>query len=325
MLLIGDIGGTNTRLALFEDKRPIKLIKENKFLSSHYSSLLDAIRVFLKNESEKITAASFGIAGPVKDGKCKTTNIPWEIDSGEIAKVLNIQNVYLLNDLEANAYGIECLNHSDFFTLNEGEISNGNACVLAAGTGLGEAGMFFDGKRLQPFACEGGHSDFAPLNDLEIDLLKFLKKKYEHVSYERILSGPGIYNLYEFLISSGLEEKSKKLENELKDESEPQILITKKAIAKEDKTCSRVIDWFCSMYGAEAGNMALKLMASKGVYIGGGIAPKIVDILQKGNFMKAYADKGRFSKLLMSMPVKIVLNDRAALIGAANFALISIL
>ncbi|NGX28737.1 MAG: Glucokinase [Candidatus Anoxychlamydiales bacterium] len=324
MLLAGDIGGTNTRLALYEYKRPLKLIKEHRFLSSNFSSLLSAIKSFLKDEKDKLEAASFGVAGPVKNGRCQATNIPWLIDIHEIAKDLNISKAYLLNDLEANAYGIELLKENEIYTLNEGDKDAiGNACIVAAGTGLGEAGMYFDGKRLKPFACEGGHTDFAPQNDLEIDLLKFLQKKYGHVSYERIITGPGIYNLYEFLVENELEPRDESLENELKNLAEPQVIITQKGVNKDNKTCERVINWFISMYGAEAGNAALKFFALGGVYIGGGIAPRMIDKLKEGAFMKAFADKGRFSKLMMSMPVKVILNDRTALIGAYNFALIN--
>ncbi|NGX62701.1 MAG: Glucokinase [Candidatus Anoxychlamydiales bacterium] len=323
MLLSGDIGGTNTRLALYEYKKPLTLIKENRFLSSSYSTLLSAIHDFLKDEKTQIEAASFGVAGPVKDGKCQTTNIPWFIDIFEIKKDLKIEKAYLLNDLEANAYGIECLKEKEFLILNEGEDVKANACIVAAGTGLGEAGMYFDGKRLKPFACEGGHTDFAPQNDLEIELLKFLQKKHGHVSYERVLTGSGIYNLYEFLVENGHEPKDEQLDEELKNHVEPQVIITKKGMNKENKTCERVLDWFSSIYGAEAGNAALKFFALGGVYIGGGIAPRILDKLETGNFMKAFADKGRFSSLMMSMPVKVILNDRAALLGASNFALLN--
>ena len=250
MLLSGDIGGTNTRLALYEYNKPLKLIKEERFLSSNYSTLLSAIHAFLKDENVKIEAASFGVAGPVRDGRCQATNLPWLIDIHEITKDLNISKGYLLNDLEANAYGVECLKENELFVLNEGdENAKGNSCIVAAGTGLGEAGMYFNGERHLPFACEGGHTDFGPQNDLEIGLLKFLQKKYSHVSYERILTGAGIYNLYEFLVENNIEPKDEKLDNELKNHSEPQVIITKKGVNKENKTCERVIDWFISMYG----------------------------------------------------------------------------
>lgn len=322
MLLVGDIGGTHTRLALFEYEKNPKLIRENKFLSNNYSSLTSVIREFLKNVHIKIEAASFGVAGPVKKGVCQTTNIPWLINIEEIAKELNITKAYLLNDLEANAYGVSCLKEKDFYVLNKGENNPAaNACILAAGTGLGEAGLFFDGKKLKPFACEGGHTDFGPQNDLEIELLKFLKAKFGHVSYERILSGSGIYYLYEFLVQNKIEPRIESFEKELEISSQPQIIITQKGVNKENKTCERVIDWFVSIYGAEAGNAALKFFALGGVFIGGGIAPRIVEKIKEGNFMTSFANKGRFSKLMMSIPVKIILNDKATLLGAQHYAI----
>ena len=322
MLLVGDIGGTNTRLSLFENSLPLKEVKEKRFLSNNYPSLLAAIKNFLENDKVKIDAASFGVAGPVKKGICKATNIPWIVDVNEIAKKLNISQVYLLNDLQANAYGVFCLKPEDVYVLNEGEINaKGNACILAAGTGLGEAGMFFDGEKLIPFACEGGHTDFAPRNELEITLLRFLQKKYVHVSYERILSGSGIHNLYDFLIHNKIEATNEQLQQELEKHPEPQLIITKKGVNKEHRACERAIDWFVSIYGAEAGNAALKFLAVGGVYIGGGIAPRILEKIKEGEFMKSFADKGRFARMMMSMPVKVILNDRASLYGAGYYAL----
>ncbi|NGX56538.1 MAG: Glucokinase [Candidatus Anoxychlamydiales bacterium] len=322
MFLVGDIGGTNTRLALFESNQ--KCIKEKRFLSSNYNSLIEAINDFLKNEKVKIKAASFGIAGPIRNGKCQTTNIPWIIDSNEIRTHLNIKNVYLLNDLQANAYGIEVLKEDEFYVINEGiKDQKGNRCLLAAGTGLGEAGLFFDGKKHIPFACEGGHCDFAARNELEIEIFKFLEKKYSHVSYERILSGPGIYNLYSFLYESKLEQSPSEFHKEIQNSKEPQIAITKKAISSEMKICERTIEIFVSIYGAEAGNFALKTFALNGVYIGGGIAPKILEKLKEGHFFKSFIDKGRFSSLLESIPIKVILNDKAALLGAAYYASIN--
>ena len=324
MLLVGDIGGTHTRLALFEYSGPMRVIKEHTFLSSNFSSLLATIHTFLKDEKAKIEAASFGVAGPIKYGKCKTTNLPWLIDINEIASDLKISDAYLLNDLEANAYGIDLLKEEDFFVLNQGDTkAKGNRCILAAGTGLGEAGLYFDGISFKPFACEGGHTDFGPLNDLEINLLKFLKKKYGHVSYERILSGMGIYNIYEFLVENNIENKDELFQQELNNHPQPQLIISQKGVDKENKICERVIDIFVSVYGAEAGNAALKFFALGGVYIGGGIAPDILDKFKEGIFMRSFADKGRFSKLMMSMPVKVILNSKTTLFGAYHFAMLN--
>jgi glucokinase len=240
-----------------------------------------------------------------------------------VAETFNIKDVFLINDLEANAYGIECLKEEEFLTLNEGTPQKGNACLIAAGTGLGEAGLYFNGKTYNPFACEGGHTDFAPRDDREIELLKYLQKKYGHVSYERVVSGPGIQKIYEFLIDTKVEPKIESFEKELKKHAEPQILITQKGVNKEIKGCEKAIDMFISAYGAETGNLALKMFALGGVYVGGGIAPKMVDTLQEGMFLKSFADKGRFSSLMMSMPVKVILNDKAALLGAARYAVIN--
>jgi len=324
MLLAGDVGGTHTRLALFEYKTPMKLVTEYKFLSNNYASLLSVVHHFLKDKKKNIEAACFGVAGPVRNGKCKTTNLPWLIDVDEIARDLKISKAYLLNDLEANAYGIETLQEKDFFVLNEGDLkAKGNKCIVSAGTGLGEAGIYFDGENFHPFACEGGHADFAPRNDLEIELLIYLKQKYGHVSYERVLSGPGICNLYEFLVKNKIEMLEASLEKEIDKHPQPQILISEKGVNKENKLCEKVIDWFVSAYGAEAGNAALKFFALGGVYIGGGIAPRILDKFKEEIFMRAFADKGRFSKLMMAMPVKLILNENTALYGAYRFAILN--
>ena len=228
MLLVGDIGGTNTRLALYDYNEKIKQIIEHRFLSSNFDSLNSAIDFFLKEfgNNKDIKAASFGVAGPVKDGACNATNIPWVVDVNDLKKKLKIENFYLLNDLQANAYGINLLKEEEFFVINKGKKVEGNSCVVAAGTGLGEAGIYFDGKKNIPFATEGGHADFAPRNDIEIDLLKYLQKKYGHVSYERILSGMGINNLYRFLVDVKKVKIEKKLDEEIKNSKEPQVLIT---------------------------------------------------------------------------------------------------
>ncbi|MBN2479770.1 MAG: glucokinase [Parachlamydiales bacterium] len=323
MLLVGDIGGTNSRFALFEYKWPLKLLKEDRFLSTNYDSIHSAIKHFLENEKIDLKAASFGIAGPVKEGRCKATNIPWMVDVSELKEELNCENVYLLNDLEANAYGIEVLNEDEFYTINEGEKNVlGNRCLVAAGTGLGEAGLYFDGKKYRPFACEGGHTDFGPRNDIEIELLKYLREEFGHVSYERILSGPGLYSIYKFLIDRGYEQRVSSFDHSLASVRQPQVLITQKGMKKEIKVCEVAVDLFISIYGAEAGNAALKFFALGGVYIGGGIAPKMLEKIKEEHFMRAFSEKGRFSDFMRKIPVKVILNDKAALLGAAQYALI---
>jgi glucokinase len=320
-ILAGDIGGTKTQLGVFKYQGKLLSVKEQRFNSNEYSSLTLAVEKFLKNESFKIERACFGIAGPVRDGKCKTTNLPWTVSAKEISELNSINQVYLINDLEANAHGIQCLSPYDFYVLNEGVPGQkGNAALISAGTGLGQAGLYWDGSKYHPIACEGGHCDFAPRCEKEVALFKYLKKRYDHVSYERVVSGPGIYNIYQFLVDTKIEKKVAELENDLKKSLAPQNIISEKGSTNEVELYGRVLDCFASIYGAEAGNLALKYFALSGVYLGGGIAPAIIQKLKEGPFMKAFVDKGRFSSLLKSIPVKIVLNDKAALLGAAQYA-----
>lgn len=311
MILAGDIGGTNVRLALFEGR---KKKREQKYKSASYPNLETIVQEFLQ---EKVEKAAFGIAGPVKEGRCKATNLPWIVDSSHLAKECRIPHVSLLNDLEANAYGLRALSSEEFFVLNKGDSDvKGNGALISAGTGLGEAGLYWDGAALHPFACEGGHVDFAPRNDLEWELYKYLEKKFGHVSYERVLSGPGIENLYHFLIDV---KQEKPLSGNISDLPRE---ISKRAVEKTSPLCEKVLRWFSSIYGAEAGNAALKFLAISGVYLGGGIAPNILPFLQEKTFMEAFTGKGRFQKLLAQIPVKIVRNEDTALLGALEYALL---
>ena len=315
MILSGDIGGTNTRLALFESE---KKIAEERFLSRNYPNLLPIIQIFLKQHKiSDISRASLGIAGPVHNGQCRTTNLPWVVDGQELERDLKIKTVFILNDLEACAWGLRLLQSQDLLLLHAGESRKGNVALIAAGTGLGEAGLFWDGKKHCPFACEGGHTDFAPRDDREIDLLLYMKKIYGHVSYERIISGPGLYHLYQFLIASGRERASREVQHEmtLKD---PSIVITD--WSERDPACTHTVDWFISLYGAETGNLALKILALGGVYISGKIAKNLQNVIKQGGFIKAFQDKGRFSELLKTIPVHLVLNDDTAILGAAEYA-----
>jgi glucokinase len=312
MILAGDIGGTKTHLALFEKGT---IVAEEKYASREFPSLSDILALFLRKQGV-VKKACFGIAGPIKEGRCKATNLPWIVDAQELENALKIDAVFLINDLEANAYGIRSLSDEEFFTLNEAAPSSlGNQVLISAGTGLGEAGIYWDGTKHHPFACEGGHSDFSPQTELEMELLRYLRKKFGHVSWERLLSGPGIYNLYRFLIDLRLETPTEDF-----GEEDPAKVITERAVKKECKTCVRTLKWFTALYGAEAGNLALKMLALGGVYIGGGIAPKILSALQEKEFMKAFIDKGRFSTLLSQIPVKVILNENTALLGAERYA-----
>ncbi|HSX13826.1 MAG TPA: glucokinase [Chlamydiales bacterium] len=316
MILAGDIGGTNTRLAFFEGNT---MIVEQKFRSKNYQSLEEIIHVFLEQQKKEFSSACFGVAGPVVNGKCIATNLPWVIDVANLRSVCKISSVSLLNDLETKSYGIRVLRKDELYVLQEGKKQSGNQALIAAGTGLGEAGLYWDGKDHHPFACEGGHTDFAPRNDLEIELLIYLQKKYQHVSYERVVSGPGIPLLYQFLIETGKEIHSKEIENAMKVKDAP-FVIAEWALKHQDPACLRTIHWFLSLYGAETGNLALKFLSLGGIYIGGGIAPSMIQQMRDGEFLSSFRSKGRFQELLESIPVFVILNDDASLLGAAYYA-----
>lgn len=312
MFLAGDIGGTKTHLALFDVNK--KKIREQKFPSREHASLEEIVVSFLG--SETVEKACFGIAGPVRNNMVQTTNLPWKVD----AKNFSIPKVQLLNDLESNAYGLFELTEGQLLCLNKGRAdAKGNQALISAGTGLGEAGLYFDGQKLHPFPCEGGHVDFAPRNEEEIGLLRFLMKKFGHVSSERLLSGPGIYNIYTFLAERGDLEKDTDVESV--SEGERPKVISDKGCGKSSPICVKTIELFTLLYGAEAGNCALKFMAYGGVYIGGGIAPKIQSFITSGLFMKGFKEKGRFEKIMDSLPVYMVLEPETALLGSMHYAI----
>ncbi len=323
MILAGDIGGTNTRLAIFEQAgEGLKIVKKQTFPSREYVCLEEIIGKFLAERDPKIDHACLGIAGPVKEGRCEATNLPWIVDSTVVANKLGLPSVELINDLEANLYGIATLDVDDFTILNEGdENSQGNAAIIAAGTGLGEAGLYSDGRQYYPFACEGGHSDFAPRNELETKLLHFLLNRFESVSFERVLSGPGLFNIYQFLRDTGHGKEPQWLAEEMQ-QKDPAAVISKAALNNKSELCALALDLFVSLYGAEGGNLALKIMATGGLFIGGGIAPKIVQKLSDGAFMKAFTAKGRFGSFMEAIPVRIILNDKTALRGAAHYVML---
>lgn len=318
-ILAGDIGGTKTHLALFGERH--KILFEKKFASKEYSSLLDIVKEFLKEHPAPISRACFGIAGPIVHGRCTATNLPWIIETSTFVQELGTKQVFLINDLVANAYGLRTLAPDEFAVLNPGSPDSvGNQALVSAGTGLGEAGLFWDGKEHHPFSSEGGHTDFGPRDELEMEFLRYLKMRFgAHVSYERILSGPGLYNLYHFLIDMSLEKPSDAVTQALA-KGDPARAITEQALKNEDKTCARALEWFSSLLGAECGNVALKFLATGGLFLGGGIAPKILPVLQKNGFMKAFTAKGRFAQILSQIPIKVVLNPNTALLGAEYFA-----
>jgi glucokinase len=321
MLLAGDIGATNTRFALFEEGRELVKVAEGRYLSNNYPTLLPIIQTFLKQQKNpKISRAAFGIAGPVRNGRCQATNIPWIVDSQELQKDLGLSPISLLNDLEATAWGLRVLSPHDLHVLHAGEPKlTGNAGLIAAGTGLGEAGLYWDGREHRPFACEGGHTDFGPRDDREIELLKYLKKIYGHVSYERIISGPGLYHLYQFLIAAGHYKPSVIVQKEMT-QKDPSAVISEWGLQNRDPACVCAVEWFISLYGGEAGNLALKLLALGGVYVAGKIASIYREHIKKGAFVKAFLDKGRFAPLLSTISVYLVLNEDCAILGAAEYA-----
>ena len=321
MILAGDIGGTKTILVLFrvEGKQLIQ-VRQEIFPSKAYAGLEEVIQKFLLKSEGSTESACFGVAGHVIKGRCETTNLPWIVDAEQIGKQFGIPQVVLLNDLEAMAYGTIGLTEKEVYILNAGNIDlHGNRAVIAAGTGLGEAILFWDGRGFRASASEGGHTDFAPRNSIEIRLLEYLLKSFDRVSYERVLSGQGVFNIYRFLRDTGHGEEPSWLSVRLAVE-DPAAVISEVALARKDDLCVKTLEMFVSIYGAEAGNLALKSMSTGGVYIGGGIAPKILDALLDGRFLKAFLDKGRYSQLMGQIPVRVILNDKAALLGAARYS-----
>lgn len=324
MILAGEIGGTRIRLAAFEVAgNKLSCVVEKLYPSQEHNSLADVIATFITSEGIPVHSACFGVAGPVRNGQSKISNLPWTINSKELAQQLKLSSVGLLNDLEAYAYGIDALESKDFVTLSEGsEDAEGNRAVISARTGLGVAGLYWDGFRHHPFACEGGHSDFAPKSAMEMELLSYLQKKYKRVSCERILSGPGIKNIYDFLRDSKKAEEPEWLKKQMSEAPDPPALISKLAAETKASICEQAMSIFVTIYGAETGNCALNFMSTGGIFIGGSIAAKNLSKMKDPLFMNAFFDKGRMLPLLKEMPVKIVLNDDAGLMGAARYTLV---
>lgn len=345
MILAGDIGGTKTTLALYdwttERTEPLRL---ESFHSADYKSLEEVLTEFLTppkpptpldeldvadKEAEealppvepvRLSAACFGVAGPVIENHSRTTNLPWVVDGSAIAKQFDIPRVQLLNDLEATAYGILWLRPDELEVLNPGSPPRKRQALalIAAGTGLGEGILFWDGKSYRPMPSEGGHADFAPTNDYEIDLLRYLRTQYLHVSYERVVSGPGLHAVYEFIRESKRNEPTW-LAEKIK-AGNPVAEIAAAGLQGQAEIAVQALDLFASIYGAEAGNLALKALSLDGVYVAGGIAPKIITKLKDGTFLKAFTNKGRYKRLLSTIPVKVVMNQEAGLLGAASVA-----
>lgn len=345
MILAGDIGGTKTNLALYDwTTERVDPIRLETFHSADYKSLEEIVAEFLippkpptpldaleeepeapapeppPTEPVKLSAACFGVAGPVIDNHSRTTNLPWEIDGASIAAQFQIPHVQLINDMAATAYGVLWLRPDEMDVLNPGTPTKRRhaLALIAAGTGLGESILFWDGKSYRPVPSEGGHTDFAPNNDQEIELLRYLRSQYLHVSYERVLSGPGLQSIYEFLRDTKKNEPTW-LAEKIK-VGNPPAEIAEAGLKGQADIAKQALDLFAAIYGAEAGNLALKALALDGVYVAGGIAPKLITKLKDGAFMKAFTNKGRYKRLMTGIPVKVVMNQETALLGAASVA-----
>lgn len=322
MILAGDIGGTKTNVALFEIAETEKPLAQRSFPSGKYDSLESIVAEFVAEHQPEVTHACFGIAGPVKDGQVRTPNLKWMVDRRTLAQKLKLERVNLINDLEATAYGLEGLGEAQLHTLNEGqEERGGHRALIAAGTGLGMAGLFYDGSHYRPIASEGGHIDYAPRTAIEQELLNYMHAQLGgRVSYERVLSGPGLLNIYSFLRDHKHGEEPAWLAEQIK-EGDGSAAVSIAGLGGKSELAVKALDLFADIYGAMAGNLALILKATGGLYVGGGIAPKLIEKLTDGTFMRAFEDKGRMSALVSNIPVRVVLDDKAALYGAARCAL----
>ncbi len=323
MILAGDVGGTKTVLGLFEEEgNGLRCVRRSTLVNAEHATFDAVVEAFLASDARlPLGSVCLGVAGAVIDGRVHTTNLGWDLSESELAERLQVSQVRLLNDLEAAAYGVLFLDASELCSLNPHSAPDrpGNAAVIAAGTGLGEAILFWDRTHYHPIASEGGHTDFGPRNDEEIALLRYLRAKLGgHVSYERILCGAGLYDVYSFLRDSGFATESEALREQL-GVGDPSVTISTLGLAGKEPLCTKALAMFSEIYGAEAGNLALKCLALGGVYITGGIAPKILPALQDGSFLRGFFDKGRFRPLLEALPVRVAINSDAPLIGAAYY------
>jgi len=322
VILAGDVGGTKCNIALFAEKGgKLHVVFKQRFASKDFARFDLIIKEFTQQAAphltdEKVRAAGFGVAGPVINNRIHATNLPWVIDADSLSKELGVKAIALMNDLGATGHSLDHLPAEDFVVLNQGTpVQGATRALLGAGTGLGQSILFWDGNRYRLVPSEGGHSDFAPHTDQQIELLKFMRKRYPQVSWELILSGRGFRTIHEFLSSS--------VKHPIFDDpdADPAPFITKTGLSKECPVCVQTLDLWTAIYGAEAGNLALKVLALGGVYVAGGIAVKILPKMQDGTFFKAFRDKWQFAEMLSNVPVSVVLNESAPLIGAAYEAL----
>lgn len=318
-ILAGDVGATHTRLAVFtaDPRGPATF---ESYPSHDHAGLEEMVQTFLASHPADLDAACFGVAGTAQGGHVKTINLAWEVDAASLARVLGLKSVSLINDLAANAYGIAELAPDELEALNPGvPAPDGAMAVISAGTGLGEAGVLPDGDGVRVIPTEGGHTDFGPRSDLEVELYRYLAAEDAHVSYERVCSGMGLLNIYRFLRGRSRTPEPPWLTAEIA-ARDAGAVISRAALGQRDPVCVQALDVMVSIYGAEAGNLALKYLATGGVYVGGGIAPQILPKLRDGTFIRSFIAKGRFAEILERLPVQVILNDRTALLGAAHYA-----
>ena len=318
MILAGDVGGTKTNLALYASAGNKRCLVRT-FRSRDYSSLGKIIQTFLA-ETGKVSLACVGVAGPVRGGKCRMTNLGWNVDQESIRLVCGAQAAYLINDIQALAFAVPYLQRNSLAYLQKGKADpEGNIAVAAVGTGFGQAALLRAGGGYLPLSSEGGHVDLAPRDKREVALMNHLKKKFGRVSVERVVSGPGIYEVYQFLLKTEKQRENARVKKRLAEEDPSRVIISE-GISGESAVCSETVRFFCRLYGAVAGNLALQYNATGGVALGGGVSPAILSAMKKGEFMESFLDKGRFREHLEKMPVKVILDESAALLGAARYA-----
>ena len=321
MILAGDIGGTKTYLGLFavEGSR-VRTVEISSFKTRDFTSLEDLVVQFIHGR-DPIRSACFGIPGPVVDNRVEATNIPWKLNGYDLARAAGIRRVYLVNDLVATGFGLGILSPEETLVLNEGHKNGPATCALvAAGTGLGECILYWNGFEHVVLPCESGHSDFAPHDDLQIELLRWLRKTHPYVCLERVLSGPGLVTIYEFLRETGRGKENSAIAAQMLS-GDPAAIIARAGQCNECELSKQALDLFLSVYGSEAGNLALRVVALGGIYIGGGIASKLGNLFTNGIFMKSFLEKDRMQDFMPQIPVRVVLNDRTGLLGAAQYAL----
>ncbi len=324
ILLAGDIGGTKTDLALFSPERgPGAPLAEATFASARYPSLEALVQEFLGSVRSPVFAACFGVAGPVMHGQARITNLPWVIDEGRLSEALHLTSVRLLNDLDAIAHAVPTLQPVDLETLQAGSaVSGGAIAVIAPGTGLGEAFLTWDGRQYRAHPSEGGHADFAPSTALELEMLRDLQQQFGHVSYERVCSGRGLPNIYAYLKATGHAEEPGWLADELAAAADPTPVIIRGALNDPPcRLCRLTLETFASILAAEAGNLALKVLATGGVYLGGGLPRRILPVLKDERFLETFRRKGRLAEVLVRVPVHVILHPKVGLLGAAVYGL----